>query len=217
MNEKCEKCMSATGVKERGWTDTLIRRFLDPPDKLAVNPHYRSGPKMRCYDIARVKATEKTPEWLDAQAKATKRSIAAEKASDKRRKDLFVKIESMWILVDYYEPTERLRLAIAHYNERLGESREPACKNSAPEFLERIQVNYLRHMATDYHEALDDVAGKIGCGEARARIKQRVLDAIAEKHPDLAAECGRQKEKMTRGFVYSVQHLAAMAAAASSP
>ena len=39
---QAERWTQAT-LKSRGWTVRLIRRFLDPPDALAPNPHYRSA------------------------------------------------------------------------------------------------------------------------------------------------------------------------------
>lgn len=45
----------ATLKKERGWTDSLIARFLGEPDKTRPNPHYRTnGAPMRLFALKRV-------------------------------------------------------------------------------------------------------------------------------------------------------------------
>jgi hypothetical protein len=75
--------------------------------------------------------------------------------------------------------------------------------------LEQQCVNYLRHSASDYDElsrklnrpdelGLTGVERHVLHVERRrlvARLKQRVLDEIAERYPWLRAECLRQKER----------------------
>ena len=41
--------LTKSQLKDRGWTDSLIRKFLSEADKTRTNPHYRSGPPMRLY------------------------------------------------------------------------------------------------------------------------------------------------------------------------
>jgi len=45
-------------LKERGWTDKLIGRFLSQPDKTKTNPHYKAGPPMCLYCLQRVEQIE---------------------------------------------------------------------------------------------------------------------------------------------------------------
>ena len=35
--------LTATQLKARGWTDTLIRDLLGAPDQTRINPHHRKG------------------------------------------------------------------------------------------------------------------------------------------------------------------------------
>jgi len=37
---------TSVGLREHGWTDAAIKRFLGEPDKRVPNPHYKSGPEM---------------------------------------------------------------------------------------------------------------------------------------------------------------------------
>lgn len=48
-------------LKERGWTDTLVRDLLGAPDQTRTNPYHRSGPPMRLYNISRVEDVEGSP------------------------------------------------------------------------------------------------------------------------------------------------------------
>ncbi|GFG76150.1 hypothetical protein [Mycobacterium botniense] len=56
MSETAEKIERVTlcTLKQRGWTDGAVKRFLGEPDALVTNPNYRSGPRMRLYDLPRV-------------------------------------------------------------------------------------------------------------------------------------------------------------------
>lgn len=55
------------------------------------------------------------------------------------------------------------------------------------------ELGDLRHVETDYDWLLDSVAGRVGVIEARMLIRKRVLNAIADQYPYLAAECERQQ------------------------
>lgn len=64
-----------TGLKARGWLPSMMRRFLDPPDRTVANPHDRFGEPACLYSRPRVVAVEKSPEFQAAQA-ARKRTPA---------------------------------------------------------------------------------------------------------------------------------------------
>ena len=63
-------------------------------------------------------------------------------------------------------------------------------------FLERIEVNYIRHNLTKYDTALETMAGRIGIHEAVTKIKFMILDAISEKYPYLSRACTLQKNRI---------------------
>ena len=90
--EKSTLYRTPTGLRERGWTATLIERHLGPPDEYATNPHYRSGPKMRLYAIKRLEETEKKPAVSSALQKVlaarNRRSAAARKGVQTKRDTL---------------------------------------------------------------------------------------------------------------------------------
>ena len=64
------ECVGAVGLKERGWTEAMIRDLLGKPDTLRDNPHYKSADPMRLWRLQRVEAVEATPS-LPSAAKRT--------------------------------------------------------------------------------------------------------------------------------------------------
>lgn len=50
--------LAKSDLKKRGWTDSLIKRFLPEPDEIRPNPKYRSAAPMILYLAARVAAIE---------------------------------------------------------------------------------------------------------------------------------------------------------------
>lgn len=67
-------------VKQRGWTESLIAKFLPHPDKTKQNPHYKSGPPMKLYRLDRVAEAEASPTFQEATASLARRRDAAGKS-----------------------------------------------------------------------------------------------------------------------------------------
>lgn len=92
MTNKPIMITQTTLKKDRGWTDGLIARFLGQPNRLAPNPHYRSGPKMKLFTVERVEEAEQAPEVAAALAKASARRTVASKSAkavaDAKRQEL---------------------------------------------------------------------------------------------------------------------------------
>lgn len=55
-----QKYVSLAGLRARGWTGGIVRRLLGAPDRLAVNPRFRSAPHTRLYRAERVAAAERS-------------------------------------------------------------------------------------------------------------------------------------------------------------
>lgn len=103
-------------------------------------------------------------------------------------------------LVDVSVAEIPLQRAIAraqrHYNQRNPDKR-PADLVSDPNFLERITVNYLRHVCSHYDACRDflrGIADPATRTQAGAIIKGRQLADIARKYPVLADEARRQAQ-----------------------
>lgn len=199
--------LTFSSLKHRGWTDGAIRRFLGDPDQTAPNPHYRSGPPMRLYNLARVKAAEATPEWKEWSEKSrASRSSASERmkaAMAERRSQLLEEVAALPITLPEMDMEELFQRAVDHRN-GLGpagddwEGWDHARVDDADhEALERWAVNYLRHVATGYDTWLDALVGRIGRSEATELLREQIYGAIAKTYPELAGECDRQEERRT--------------------
>ena len=58
---KKRRTLTASQLKERGWTEGLIRSVLGAPDKRRKNPNYRSAAPLRLYFLGRVLDAEQEP------------------------------------------------------------------------------------------------------------------------------------------------------------
>jgi hypothetical protein len=79
------KCVGAYGLKERGWTEAMIRDLLGDPDLLVDNPHYKSGGPMRLWRLQRAEAAEAGPEFAAQRETASRRCAGAAKAAETRK------------------------------------------------------------------------------------------------------------------------------------
>ena len=77
-------CIGAPGLKERGWTESMIRSLLGKPDLYADNPYYKSAAPMRLWRLRRAEVIEGTPEFAAARERAERRCAAAAKAAETR-------------------------------------------------------------------------------------------------------------------------------------
>lgn len=79
------KCIGAYGLKERGWTEAMIRDLLGDPDLTADNPHYKSAAPMRLWRLQKVEAAEAAPEFAARRDRAERQCAAAAKAAGTRK------------------------------------------------------------------------------------------------------------------------------------
>lgn len=197
-----KKVYISTGkLKERGWTEGSIKKFLKEPDKMAQNPFYSKAPEMRLYLLERIEETEKQEDfqnWLNkskpGREKISRKSL---ETAEKRRKELFDYINSLEIEIEKLEDKSLYKLATRHYENLWGSrGKDKFVENGADKnFLNRISVNMLRHECSNYEEELGEIFGQIGVDEAYILLKNKVLNKIAEVYPFLAAECEKQSIK----------------------
>ena len=79
------ECIGAPGLKERGWTEAMIREFLGDPDLYVDNPNYKSAAPMRLWRMQWVLVAEATAEFAQAKERAGRLRVAAGKAAATRR------------------------------------------------------------------------------------------------------------------------------------
>ena len=199
-----EEYISKAGLKTRGWTDSMISIFLGNPDLERINPHYKSAPKMKLYKLSRIINLEGTEEFSIRRIKSEQRSKVMKKVAKNKEMRLLEEIKQLEISVRIISPESLLKASINAYNdfheyvstERGHYDFVPADSRSDRSFLQRIQVNYLRHNLTEYGRELENVAGKIRIARAVLMIKEKVYDAIALAYPYLSQECIRQKQRV---------------------
>lgn len=197
-------------VKERGWTGTLIRRFLGEPDAIQRNRRYPRAAPTKLYDLDRVKRIEATDEFQEAKAKAAIRQNRAKKAAEQRialrdaedsaafkehRELVQTLIDSVvFPPLPEYTYEELLERATRSYKYAVRDfGAHPS--DSSPTTLARIMVNHVRHHITNYDVELDKIREERAFDRHQLYrgLKVRVLDAIAVAYPWLKDECERQK------------------------
>ena len=191
-------------VKQRGWTESMIKKFLGDADAEKDNPMYRSAPPMKLYAMSRVLATESEDSFVARKAKAESRSNKMKNVADMKKHELMEQIDKMELKIKVISEDSLIKNAIKNYNdfhemmemERNNFSFDYATPKSDKIFLERIEVNYIRHNLTKYDTALETMAGRIGIHEAVTKIKFMILDAISEKYPYLSRACTLQKNRI---------------------
>jgi hypothetical protein len=92
--ETAAKCVGAYGLKERGWTEAMIRDLLGDPDLYVDNPHYRSAAPMRLWRLQRAEAIEASPEFAVRRERAERQRAAAGKAAETRK--IFKTLAGLW-------------------------------------------------------------------------------------------------------------------------
>jgi Zn-finger nucleic acid-binding protein len=185
-------CAWSELIKERGWTDGLIKKHLGEPDEFKKNPHYKSGPPMRLFLLERVEEIEAQSEVAESIAKVIARrpalSAAAILRADAQRNDLLDAVASVKIEIVRFEPDELRRRAIASYNSLWldrGKLHKRATASDDPDFLDRITRNYARHHLVDYDSILTQLSGRVGKNDAYWLFKNRVMARIYELYPHL--------------------------------
>ena len=194
-----------TELKERGWTDSLIKRFLPSPDKTFPNPHNKNGAPMCFFSESHTKEIEKSVEFKAAMDVSRKRNQSSQKSVETKKAKIIEWINGLTIEIPDYDKETLIKEACEHFNSRkrtqkerydewasrhyedIIEDYEPdfslASQESDEPFLARITTNYLRHCITDYDKELKRMFGKTGKDEGHDVLQARINAAIHEKYP----------------------------------
>ncbi len=173
---------------ERFWTDKLINTHLGEPDRLATNPNYRSGPKMRLYEMKRVVRVEKRKVVAEALRKVADRraarSATAKRSAQSRRDDL-VK-EEVSHIETHFEGLSLSRLI------KKGMAGRDVVGDVDVATKYRWAVNFARHELTSYDGVRVFNSGRVGVHHAAEAVRNEILNRIARRWPELEPECRRQ-------------------------
>jgi hypothetical protein len=148
-------CLSVPELRERGWTESLIKRFLKDPDKLVKNPHYSSAAPMRLYLKRRVEKAEGKQTFAEAKAIAAKRSqagkVASKSADITKREKLLERVRTLQVTVDAMPLKRLLDESRMDWENNPPPSREFELRGGRNADLDtryRRAVNYARHQLT---------------------------------------------------------------------
>ena len=188
-------------LKERKWTEKLVKMYLKEPCKLVSNPHYKSSSPMRLYALMKVKEAESQESFKEYICKKSNSRKKISEATLERvrvsRTKLIETVNSIRVDIPISQKEVLIKNACDHYNDLWG-NRERCDKHANPSsdiiFLNRIMVNYLRHSETQYEEELYLIFGKVGVKEAYCVLKNNILTKISLSYPFLMEECEKQKK-----------------------
>lgn len=188
-------------VKSYGFTDTLIRELLPEPE-LVINPHYRSGPKMKLWDVTVVESAMKTESFLAAMEKRNNRRESAKKAVRTKTSKLQLQVDEFIKSVKISRiPLERLRSAAIRDKQKwydLNGIYDKFAEDADDSTVKRWMVNYIRHNMVEYDHEIDDMKGKTGKSSLYFELHNGVLHRISEMYPELEDECLRQIKREFR-------------------
>jgi len=193
--ETDKKYICKSQILERGWTQTMIKKFLGNADLEKTNPIYKCAAPLKLYLEERILAVEETDEFKAAVEKAKKRSAVMTAINDKKRDEILDYVENMHIDIPVMELTNLYKKACQSYNdfqafkmERRGDYYDylnAASLDSDEKFLNRISTNYLRHQCTQYEDELEKMFGKVGVHEAHDALQSKINDEILKTYPML--------------------------------
>lgn len=184
---------SVKDLAARGWSTTLIKKFLIAPDALRANPFYWSAAPMKYYLRARVFVAEASQDFLTLKEKAQVRSQAATARTAKAASALEVQVRAAARLTSMDYDTLR-RKALQHKADRdqdraaergqLYEYSDP--RQASEDHIQRWMVNYARHQLSNYDQVRTRYAGRVGVHLAAEAARAAILTKIVAQWPALA-------------------------------
>jgi hypothetical protein len=190
-----ETFLTMPGLRERGWTDAMIREYLGEPDATQPNPRYASAAPMKLYRAERAEVAEASPGWAERMTRGARRRAAGVAAAGRKRAETEALARELaaGLLASLIFPADPGQAAIEAYNRwhsasctcpgwyDQGFCDKRAGVGDSPEFLHRITVNYTRHQLTGYDRAYRRLAGRIGHQDAHDILRSEVNAAIEAK------------------------------------
>ncbi|MEV0645066.1 hypothetical protein AB0I28_07355 [Phytomonospora sp. NPDC050363] len=187
--EDTEAYVSRSELARRGWTQSMIRDLLGPPDQEHPNPVISTRAPMRLYALSRVGSLESTPEFRVRREQGRVRSEQAVEQAARQRERAVTEAEAMEVEVPMHPPDELSRLAVAHERDR----------PLTDERLHGWQVAYLRSRMPSPEMLMDSLAGRPGRREATRLLRGRIARAIGQAYPWLSEAAWGPGQRRRRG------------------
>jgi hypothetical protein len=187
-----EPYLTMADLRERGWTDAMVRDYLGEPDATRPNPRYWNAAPMKRYLTERAGAAEASPEWAERRALGARRRTAGLAAAGRKRAETEALARQLAadLVTSLAFPADPRQAAIEAYNKwhsdsctcsawrELGFCDKRTDATNSAEFLRRITVNYARHRLTGYDRAYNRLAGRAGHQDAHEVLRAAVNAAI---------------------------------------
>jgi hypothetical protein len=184
--------LTTASLRERGWTDAMIREYLGEPDATRPNPRYSSAAPMKLYLAERAEAAEASAEWVERERLGARRRAAGLAAADRKRAETEALARQLAadLLSSLVIPADPRQAAIDAYNRwhaasctcpgwrDLGFCGKRADASDLPDFLHRITVDHARHELTGYDRAYNQLARRAGRENAHEVLRSAVNSAI---------------------------------------
>ncbi|AKB75785.1 hypothetical protein MSLAZ_2524 [Methanosarcina lacustris Z-7289] len=167
-------------LKERGWTDSIMKEMKLLPDKEVPNPHYPNATPMKLYHIKRIEELENTEQFRNLIAKCRSRKGKKVTAESVHRK-LYSYVETVEIEVEYVPDIKLTEDEISLYYLVHESNRDEVATIYSDEDLDRIHWNYILDNLTNYNDILVEIERHAGIAEIYLYLENRVRDRIIEK------------------------------------
>jgi hypothetical protein len=148
---------------------------------------------MKFYLAARMKLIELRKAWIAWRTGSALREQSAAAAESAREEQLegYVGLISIARAAEF-TAEELASRAISHFNDSGTDTEKyKAFVGFAPEFLNRLSVNYLGHYVAAFEEHLHESAAMAGVDAAPLDLRE-IYNTIGRKYPHLRDECRKQ-------------------------
>lgn len=181
---------SMTELRGRGWTPSMVNALLGQHDSIDLDVQRPKRPR-RLWCFGRICEAENTDEFKKRQLRAVERSTRIKTMLQHASVDVIeaarvVPIDMSGVPVNYLDAVKRT----AEIN-----GVQEFCDDVTGLRLgwECLAVEFLLDASTHIESVLDDYFGRPGVTHARAIVRERLLDAIEDRFPELGNECARRK------------------------
>jgi hypothetical protein len=168
-----ETYLTMASLRERGWTDAMIREYLGEPDATRPNPRYWSAAPMKLYLAERAEAAEASLEWVERKTRGARRRAASVAAADRKRVETEALARQLAadLVASLVFPADPQQAAVEAYNKwhsdgctcpgwhELGFCDKRADASNSPGVP---APDYRQLRATGYDRAYNRLAGRVG-------------------------------------------------------
>jgi len=185
-------------LKDRGWTDGAIKKFLGDCDATGINRYTRKKPILLWYQerVLKAEESEEFKAWQEKTGSTRKKqSERMFEIAQQKKQEIIAFVDNLAIEVPSIPYPDLIRNSCHHYNEykqyiamergQYDADLNLANEDSDPYFLYRITCNYIRHQMTSYDYMLSALFGQTGKEIAYERLKKRVMGEINKVYSDL--------------------------------